>query len=418
MTFDLKGYKPSKKILLQSGMILLGTLLLVVILEIQDKCSEEEITYIERNEYDAGVKEEELELEIEGEKVQTVILEISPKVYTDEEIEKLFSEVSALLENIMLDKNESLDFVTESLNLPTSIDTYPFSISWKFSRYDIVEINGNIRQDKLVEIDPERLGVPVTVTASLSYEMKEFVWSRDLIIYPQEEKELTISEKVLESVSQINSESKEEAYITLPSTINGKKIVWKKEQDSDTALLLILGVVLSVLFICLERQKMVENAKKKKEQMMFDYSEIVSQFIILMGAGMTAKNVWQKMVEDYRNQKRYSGRIRWAYEEMELTLKEMQNGVPELECYENFAKRCDLVPYIKLGALLAQNLKKGTKGLWVQMEMEAHQAMNDRKNQIKRLSEEAGTKLLVPMLLMLVVVLMIVIVPAFLSIQL
>lgn len=79
MTFDLKGYKPSRKILLQSGMILLGTFLLVVILEIQDRCSEEEITYIERNEYDAGVKKEELELEIEGEKAQTVILEISPK---------------------------------------------------------------------------------------------------------------------------------------------------------------------------------------------------------------------------------------------------------------------------------------------------------------------------------------------------
>ena len=150
---------------------------------------------------------------------------------------------------------------------------------------------------------------------------------------------------------------------------------------------------------------------------MFDYSEIVGQFIILMGAGMTAKSVWKKIVDDYGKQKRNSGRTRWAYEEMEITLKEMQNGVPELECYEHFAKRCDLLPYIKLGALLAQNLKKGTKGLWIQMEMEAHQAMNDRKNQIKKLGEEAGTKLLIPMLLMLVVVLSIVIVPAFLSIQ-
>ena len=132
---------------------------------------------------------------------------------------------------------------------------------------------------------------------------------------------------------------------------------------------------------------------------------------------MTAKSVWKKIVDDYGKQKRNSGRTRWAYEEMEITLKEMQNGVPELECYEHFAKRCDLLPYIKLGALLAQNLKKGTKGLWIQMEMEAHQAMNDRKNQIKKLGEEAGTKLLIPMLLMLVVVLSIVIVPAFLSIQ-
>ena len=50
--------------------------------------------------------------------------------------------------------------------------------------------------------------------------------------------------------------------------------------------------------------------------------------------------------------------------------------------------------------------------------MEAVQAMEDRKSRAKQLGEEAGTRLLVPMLFMLVIVLMIVVVPAFLSIQL
>lgn len=417
MKLGFKEYRPSRKSLVRSGIVLLGTVVVVIGLEIREWCFTEEVTRIERNDYGEGIRKEELNLEIEGEENQTVVLEISPRAFSDEEIEALFSEAMDVLEKEMLDENESLEYVTENLNLSHELEGYPFVVSWQFSRYDVVDMAGKLQQDKLKEIDPEREGVPVTVTAVLRYEEKEAVYRRDLVLFSPEEEKQSLSEDVLEAVSQMNSQLREESYITLPNTVSGRKIVWKKEQKSNAVVLLVLGIVISVLLLFLEQQEKKEEKKKKQEQMLFDYSEIVSQFIILMGAGMTAKNVWKKMVEDYRKQKMYSGRIRWAYEEMETTWMEMQNGVPELECYEHFAKRCDLLPYIKLGALLAQNLKKGTKGLWMQLEMEAHRAMNDRKNQIKKLGEEAGTKLLIPMLLMLVVVLLIVIVPAFLSIQ-
>ena len=89
----------------------------------------------------------------------------------------------------------------------------------------------------------------------------------------------------------------------------------------------------------------------------------------------------------------------------------------EAEGYENFGRRCDLQIYIRLGALLSQNLRKGTKGLSELLKLESIQAFEERKARAKRLGEEAGTKLLLPMFLMLVVVLIIVIVPAFLTMQ-
>ena len=75
------------------------------------------------------------------------------------------------------------------------------------------------------------------------------------------------------------------------------------------------------------------------------------------------------------------------------------------------------MPYRKLGSMLSQNLKKGTRGMGDMLHMEAVQAMEDRKSNARRLGEEAGTRLLIPMLMMLVIVLTIVIVPAFLSVQ-
>ena len=95
----------------------------------------------------------------------------------------------------------------------------------------------------------------------------------------------------------------------------------------------------------------------------------------------------------------------------------MKSGIAEAESYERFARRCGLTVYMKFGALLSQNLKKGTKGLADIFRMEAVQAMEDRKSRAKRLGEEAGTKLLVPMFLMLAVVMAVIIIPAFWSIQ-
>ena len=50
------------------------------------------------------------------------------------------------------------------------------------------------------------------------------------------------------------------------------------------------------------------------------------------------------------------------------------------------------------------------------LEEEAERVFLERKNTARKLGEEASTKLLIPMMLMLMVVMGIVIVPAFLSI--
>ena len=67
--------------------------------------------------------------------------------------------------------------------------------------------------------------------------------------------------------------------------------------------------------------------------------------------------------------------------------------------------------------MLTQNLRKGSKGLSELLRAEADQAFEERKATAKKRGEEAGTKLLLPMFMMLSMVLLIVIVPAFLSIQ-
>ena len=73
--------------------------------------------------------------------------------------------------------------------------------------------------------------------------------------------------------------------------------------------------------------------------------------------------------------------------------------------------------YRKFGTLLSQNLKKGSRGISELLKQEAFQAFEERKDFAKKLGEEAGTKMLAPMFLMLGVVLVIIVVPAFFSVQ-
>ena len=131
---------------------------------------------------------------------------------------------------------------------------------------------------------------------------------------------------------------------------------------------------------------------------------------------MTVKWAWRKVVEDYVCHKEMWGE-RYVYEEMRRTCHEMESGITEAESYERFGRRCGVQIYIRLGALLSQNLRKGNRGLTELLRLESVQAFEERKARAKRLGEEAGTRLLLPMFLMLAVVLVIVIVPAFLSVQ-
>lgn len=373
---------------------------------------------INREDYGGNSVNHQLQMQIEGEKSENVEIQVSPRMYSEEEVQSLFRQAMNKLDQVILGENETADHVVKPLCFPQELEGYPFAISWEPGRYDVMDMNGRINQDAVLEEDPEGEGVLVKITGILRYGTEEAAYNTQVLVFADVEETKTIRNQVLNAARQAEEVSREEKSFVLPEQVNGRTVRWRFRKESKVMPVLMLGAVICVFLVVHERQKKEKLRKDRKEQMLFDYPEIVSQFTMLMGAGMTAKNVWKKITADYCGQKERGGRVRDAYEEMVITLQEMQSGIPEAECYERFAARCGLVPYMKMGALLSQNLRKGAKGTSDMLKMEAIQAMEDRKSRARRLGEEAGVKLLLPMLLMLVIVLVIVVVPAFLSIDL
>lgn len=373
---------------------------------------------INREDYGGNSVNHQLQMQIEDEKSENVEIQVSPRMYSEEEVQSLFRQAMNKLDQVILGENETADHVVKPLCFPQELEGYPFAISWEPGRYDVMDMNGRINQDAVLEEDPEGEGVLVKITGILRYGTEEAAYNTQVLVFADVEETETIRNQVLNAARQAEEVSREEKSFVLPEQVNGRTVRWRFRKESKVMPVLMLGAVICVFLVVQERQKKEKQRKDRKEQMLFDYPEIVSQFTMLMGAGMTAKNVWKKITADYCGQKERGGRVRDAYEEMVITLQEMQSGIPEAECYERFAARCGLVPYMKMGALLSQNLRKGAKGTSDMLKMEAIQAMEDRKSRARRLGEEAGVKLLLPMLLMLVFVLVIVVVPAFLSIDL
>ena len=148
---------------------------------------------------------------------------------------------------------------------------------------------------------------------------------------------------------------------------------------------------------------------------MVDYPEIISKLTIFTGAGMTVRLSWERIVKDYEKRKSKGGQVRYAYEEMSRTYHQLQKGMMEGRAYEEFGKNCRLQPYLRLAGLIEQNRKEGVKNLRNLLSIEMNAAFEERKNLARKLGEEAGTKLLIPLFMTLGIVMIMVMLPALMA---
>lgn len=376
------------------------------------------VTEIRRNDYGGGSAVHSLQVTIDGkEQEDSLEINVEEKRYTKEEISRVFDQALKKLEPAMLGKNISLDEVRSDLNLVTEIPGEPVEVSWELDRYDLMTIYGELNEEELEE-EPE--GALVNLKAYLTYtedESMQVLEKMSARVYPPK---LSGTERqaaqVKRAIAEEEERSREEDVLKLPGEVDGRKIELRNPDNPRGWYVLILGPVICLLLVSLQKQNEQKEKEARERQMMLDYPEIMNKLTLLIGAGMTVKKAWVKIVQDYEKQKDRLG-IRYAYEEMAAACREMQSGVAEIESYERFGRRCGMNAYRKLASLLEQNLRKGTKGLTALLGTESEQAFEERKASAKRRGEEAGTKLLAPMFFMLAMVLVIVIIPAFLSIQ-
>ncbi len=358
---------------------------------------EESSNVILRDDYGGDEEEYEISLEKDG-NIYDYNLSVAPLEYSVEDVCRKSEEVFAWLNEAILGNNESLYNVSSDLQLPLIDEENIFEIAWDSDNPMLVTSEGKVIKENV------KNGDVVTLRAELTY--MDFVFEEKytirLEVVSDEYSDVAMVQKILTEM-ELGSRTIRE--LELPENIQGIQVSIKQKSKNQIDKTMILGVILCVCIFVLRRERLKDAGRKRDNMLLRNYPVFVNKLYLLLWTGMTIKNALIHYVTKAQNDN-------LLVEEIEYTLNQIKSGVDEVLAYEELGQRLQLVEYGRLMNQISHNLKRGNYDLLECMEEEIISLRANRKENARRLGEEASTKLLLPMILLLAVVMVIVIIPA------
>lgn len=381
---------------------------------------------IEKEGYTGSEKQIGLLLKKEN-TTETVTLNIRPRMLTKKQQKQKMEEAFNYINKNIKGENESLLKVTQDLDFSLDFEKYPFDVEFQTDNYALVDGDGNVKNGKeeLMALGYQKsdleVGISTQVKVVLWYGEESSQKVYEIVIFPKEE--TNIQKQFSEVKRQINKKENKALYkkqLVLPTSINGIQITKTDENGVTSFHVLIMGFLITGVLLFWEWENIQNQERKRQEMLRRSFPWFVNEMVLLLGAGMQVKNIFVMLIEEYeknmgqRNMKQKDYREVLIHE-LKYSRHSLALGMPEEQVYYQLGRRLKLPCYIKLMTLLEQNVKRGSRGLIGIFEQEEVIALEERKNLAKRYGEEAGTKLLGPMILLLLVIMLMIMIPAFLS---
>lgn len=172
----------------------------------------------------------------------------------------------------------------------------------------------------------------------------------------------------------------------------------------------VFCLLLQAGIVVFSDRDLMEKVKKRRQSIQLDFPDFVNKLTLLVNAGMTISRAWEKAVSDTCKQTP-------LYIELGAAILDIKSGVPEYKAFEEFAQRCHVPVITRFVSVALQNIRKGNDELVPVFRLFASECWEMRKSTARKFGEEASTKLLFPMMLMLTAILLIVGMPAVLALR-
>lgn len=356
---------------------------------------------------DPGQGEQQVEFRIwlEKEELGKISVSVPERQLTRQEAQELYEEFWEAWKKEALGENSSWQEISVPLMPAEELEGYPFTVSWSSSDYEVLGRSGVIRGS------PE----PISVVLTVESRYLDLCWQEELhlvvVSAPLEGKEL-LARQVQEAYDLAQEAAPTEDRIPLPEKLDEGKLLWKEMREDRSLLLLSMAVAVAVAVFLLQDRDLHRQVIERRERMKENYPVVLNKLLLYLGAGMTLRGAFQKIALDYQ---RRPGEKQPLYEEMLYACHQLQAGISESQVYEQWGARTGLPDCARLSTMLVQNLKKGNAALLVRLREEGDKALQEDLNLRRKKGEEAGTRLLVPMIMMMAVVMVLVMIPAFQS---
>lgn len=333
-----------------------------------------------------------------------VQINLKPRLYSEEEAQELFVQANIILAELIKGENISLERAESDLYLPVMLEELGMELIWSSESPELVRSSGELPEDRTQ-------GEAVQVKLQVLMRFQEYSHAEEFTVTVLPPKGLSWEERLSQELSRLEAIAGEQEQIELPTEFEGEKITFVQQKDSSRQTgVALLPVIIGLFLYMKDGKKAEKQQRQRQEEIMTDYPEVIVKMTVLYQAGMSMRNVWERIAADERKK---GGRLRPIYEEIGFACNSMADGVPETEAYRQFGRRCRTAGCLKLGNMLAGNVRRGTRHLTAMMAEESTRAWEQRKHLARRNGEKAGTKMLLPMFMMFGVVLAMVVVPAF-----
>lgn len=392
--------KENRKICLSIVLIIVVTLAIYLTSGEEDYFFEG--TEIEKSDPGEGERNYSYGVTVGGVELGNVDFVIPEKPYSDEECEILYAACKTQVVLSMLGDNDDLTHVTTDLNFFTSLEGYPFIISFWSDKPDYIGADGELLTDK---------EFVSTVTVTLNY----LDFSRDFFVkvkaYPGEEVKRRVYTDSLKATLD-EKKKKSDGKVILPTEVCGEPVRYEAPESKRDATSLLLAPIAILAIFWGKKNDRKKEQKKRSDDILSEYPVLVQKMAIYLSTGMTVRNIWIKIYDEAVSRGKENHPL---YKEMGISVNELQSGISEGLVYTGFGERTGISEVIHFTALLSQNLRKGNGRLREVLNEEVTNAYEKRKYRALKKGEEAGTKLLLPMMILLSEVLIMIIIPAFKS---
>ena len=332
---------------------------------------------------------------------------LKQRKFTKEEKEELENEVYEYILKTLPGRNDSLEQAAWPLQMPEQALGGEVELVW-FVDEQYLNEDGTLRSEGIPEGGAD---TEVAVEASCRNWTHSFRFPVHLE-RPQFTERQTAFGQVRQSVLEAMRDQKTLEIVQLPDRVGDIRVTYEtEEKKSYTPVFLALVVLILMPFLWREQQK--KKKEEREQQLFLDYPGVID--MLLLGAGLTVRKAVERLVAEYETARAEGGALRYAYEELCIMNQEMRDGLSEGQALERFGKRCRIFPYLKFASVVSQNLKKGSDGLLDILEKESLEALEEKKQRVLQMGEQAGTKLLLPMMILLALVMGIIMVPAFMT---
>ncbi|MBQ9631493.1 MAG: hypothetical protein IJV04_01045 [Lachnospiraceae bacterium] len=363
---------------------------------------------------DTGKPDREEELIVHTpEQEQEWTVSVSSRSLSPSEAEKVLDEAIQEIRATFLGENASEDEVTGPVVPRETYVNGLVEAAWEYSEVSLIATDGRLQYEHLEEVAP----VTVQVTAKLSCfdREKEYTFPL-LLVMPQPESPEGFAYFLEKVLGEADAAHPAAAEFSLPAKVEDIPLDWTKKQDDRGVFIAILGLVAGVGIVLGRLEEERRKKQKIQKALSADYPDIVSSLSLYVSAGITVRSSFGRIFAGYQDRKRRTGiRDRPGYEAIGKVVRQMEDGVGEESAYRALGRMTGHRNYSKLSMMLTKHLKHGSTKLAAQLEKEEAQAFDARKLAARTQGEEASTKLLAPMMMLLSVVIVVLVAPAMLN---